>query len=44
MYAEEGEVLVSFGPKLLEWYLSVVVLLPQYELFEYLLTELQRDL
>lgn len=44
MYAEEGEVLVSFDPKVLEWYPSVVVLLPQHELFEYLLAELQRDL
>jgi hypothetical protein len=44
MYAEEGEVLVSFDPKVLEWYPSVVVLLPQHELFEYLLAELQRYL
>ncbi|WP_367996675.1 helicase-related protein [Haloferax volcanii] len=40
LYAESGEVLVSFDPTVLEWYPSVVVLLPQHELFEYLLDEL----
>jgi len=40
MYADEDEVLVSFEPKVLEWYPSVVIPLPQQELFEYLLEEL----
>ena len=40
LYAESGEVLVSFDPTVLEWYPSVVVLLPQHELFEHLLDEL----
>ncbi len=40
MYADSGEVLVSFDPEILEWYPSVVIPLPQNELFEYLLGEL----
>ena len=44
IYAEEGEVLVSFDPEVLEWYPSVVIPLPQHELFEYLLDELIEEL
>ncbi len=44
IYAEEGEVLVSFDPEVLEWYPSVVIPLPQHELFEYLLGELIEEL
>jgi hypothetical protein len=44
MYADDGEVLVSFDTAVLEWYPSVVVLLPQNSLFEYLLNELVTEL
>ena len=44
MYADEDEVLVSFDPEVLEWYPSVVIPLPQQELFEYLLEELLAEL
>jgi len=44
IYAEEDEVLVSFDPKVLEWYPSVVIPLPQHELFECLLDELIEEL
>jgi hypothetical protein len=37
-------VLVSFDPEVLEWYPSVVIPLPQQELFEYLLSELVGEL
>ena len=43
IYAEENEVLVSFDPGVLEWYPSVVIPLPQHELFEYLLAELVEE-
>jgi hypothetical protein len=44
MYADEDEILVSFDPEVLEWYPSVLIPLPQQELFEYLLEELVADL
>jgi hypothetical protein len=44
MFADENEVLVSFDPEVLEWYPSVVIPLPQQELFEYLLDELLAEL
>jgi SNF2 family DNA or RNA helicase len=44
MYADSGEVLVSFDPEVLEWYPSVVIPLPQHGLFEYLLSELVEEL
>jgi len=44
IYAEENEVLVSFDPEVLEWYPSVVIPLPQNELFDYLLDELLDEL
>ena len=44
MYTQEDEVLVSFDPEVLEWYPSVVIPLPQHELFEYLLDEMQSGL
>jgi hypothetical protein len=44
MYADSGEVLVSFDPEVLEWYPSVVTPLPQHGLFEYLLDELIEEL
>ncbi|WP_431358932.1 DEAD/DEAH box helicase [Halovenus amylolytica] len=40
MFAEPGEVLVSFDPDVLDWYPSVVIPLPHQELFDYLLQEL----
>jgi superfamily II DNA or RNA helicase len=40
LFADSGEVLVSFDPEVLEWYPSVVIPLPQHELFERLLSEL----
>jgi hypothetical protein len=44
MYADSEEVLVSFDPEVMEWYPSVVIPLPQHELFEYLLNELTEEL
>jgi len=44
MYADSDEVLVSFDPEVLEWYPSVMIPLPQQELFEYLLEELVTEL
>jgi hypothetical protein len=44
MYADEDDVLVSFDPKVLEWYPSVIIPLPHQELFEYLLGELLAEL
>ncbi|GAA0259920.1 hypothetical protein ACFFQF_20955 [Haladaptatus pallidirubidus] len=44
MFADSNEVLVSFDPEVLEWYSSVVIPLPQHELFEYLLNELMEEL
>ncbi|WP_336036668.1 DEAD/DEAH box helicase [Halobacterium yunchengense] len=44
LFADSGEVLVSFDPEVLEWYPSVVVPLPQHGLFEYLLEELMAEL
>jgi hypothetical protein len=44
IYADRGEVLVSFDPEVLEWYPSVVIPLPQHELFEYLLNVLVEEL
>ncbi len=43
MYADSGEVLVSFDPSVLEWYPSVVIPLPQHGLFEYLLMRLLEE-
>jgi superfamily II DNA or RNA helicase len=40
MYADQGEVLVSFDPSVLDWFPSVLIPLPQQELFEYLVQEL----
>ncbi len=42
MYTDDDEVLISFDPKVLEWYPSVVIPLPQQELFEYLLDVLRQ--
>jgi superfamily II DNA or RNA helicase len=44
IYAGEGEVLVSFDPEVLEWYPSVVIPLPQHELFEFLLDVITEEL
>jgi hypothetical protein len=44
LYTDYGEVLVSFDSRILEWYPSVVILLPGSELFEYLLSELTHQL
>ncbi|MDL5360395.1 DEAD/DEAH box helicase [Halalkalicoccus sp. NIPERK01] len=44
LYTDEGEVLVSFDPDVLEWYPSVVIPLPQHEFFSYLLRELLDEL
>ena len=43
MYTDDDEVLISFDPKVLDWYPSVVIPLPQQELFEYLLSQLQKN-
>lgn len=40
LYADHGEILVSFEPAVLEWFPSAVILLPHQELFEYLVQEL----
>ncbi|GAB7093451.1 hypothetical protein JCM30237_06030 [Halolamina litorea] len=44
MYADDDEVLVSFDPEVLEWYPSVVIPLPQHELFDHLLNVLIDEL
>jgi hypothetical protein len=44
IYANKGELLVSFDPEVLEWYPSVVIPLPQHELFSYMLNELVEEL
>jgi hypothetical protein len=44
LFTDSNEVLVSFDPEVLEWYPSVVIPLPQQELFEYLLSELVGEL
>ncbi|WP_435078373.1 DEAD/DEAH box helicase [Halococcus sp. AFM35] len=44
LFADAEEVLVSFDPEVLEWYPSVVIPLPQHELFDYLLEELMEEL
>ena len=44
LFTDSNEVLVSFDPEVLEWYPSVVIPLPQQELFEYLLSELIDEL
>jgi hypothetical protein len=44
IYADEGEVLVSFDPEVLEWYPSVVIPLPQHGLFDHLLSILIDEL
>jgi SNF2 family DNA or RNA helicase len=44
MFADSGEVLVSFEPEVLDWYPSVVIPLPQHGLFRYLLDELADEL
>jgi len=43
MYTDDDEVLISFDPKVLEWYPSVAIPLPQQELFEYLLDVLRQN-
>jgi len=43
MYTDDDEVLISFDPEVLEWYPSVVIPLPQQELFEYLLDTLRQS-
>jgi hypothetical protein len=43
MYADDDEVLVSFDPEVLKWYPSVVIPLPQQDLFEFLLRDLLVD-
>jgi hypothetical protein len=40
MYADRGEVLVSFDPAVLDWFPSVLIPLPHQGLFEYLVQEL----
>jgi len=40
MYAERDELLISFDPEVLEWYPSVVIPLPQHDLFVYLLNQI----
>jgi hypothetical protein len=44
LYADRGEVLVSFDPSVLDWFPSVLIPLPQQELFEYLVQELMAEL
>ncbi len=44
LYTEENELLISFDPEVLEWYPSVVIPLPQHDLFAYLLGEIQRGM
>lgn len=44
LYTDDGEVLVSFDPDVLDWYPSVVIPLPQHELFTYLVDELLDEL
>jgi len=44
MYTDANEILVSFDPEVLEWYPSVMIPLPQQELFEHLLEELVTEL
>jgi SNF2 family DNA or RNA helicase len=44
LYADVDEILVSFDPTTLEWYPSVVIPLPQHELFRYLIRELMDEI
>ena len=40
-YADEDVILVSFSPEVLNWYPSVIVLLPHHDLFGYLVNEIR---
>ncbi|MFD1527583.1 helicase, partial [Halolamina salina] len=44
LYTEDDELLISFDPEVLEWYPSVVIPLPQHDLFACILGEIQQEI